>query len=189
MKNRDIGIILGILPFLVITLTLFIRSSADNPSQSGNAIAQPYPYLQPFPSPSQPQQPQQPQQQQLLNTATSGLNGNNNNNNNNNNPLQNLQNQIDQLKAIIGNLHTQKLVVTERSAPVFTQLPGPDEQFTESKAVCNSDEIVTGGGWVTQLLGRPQGPIFRNSASGNGWVVDMDPPVPFKAVAECAKLT
>jgi len=68
MKNRDIGIILGLLLFIVITLTLFIKSSTDNASPSGNAIAQPYPYLQPFPSTSQMQQPQQPLQQ-LPNTA------------------------------------------------------------------------------------------------------------------------
>jgi hypothetical protein len=142
----------------------------------------------------QPPPPQQqPLQQQLPNTATNVLDGNNNNNNNNNkdnNPLQNLQNQIDQLKAIIsGGLHLRpKLVVTERFAPDFTKsIPG------QSKAVCSSDEVVTGGGWITTGGPSPGNSVafqvLKNNASGNGWIVQMLTGVPFKAVAECAKLT
>ena len=192
MKNRNVGIVLVILPFLVITVTLFIKSSTDNTLLSDNAIAQPYPYLQPFPSTSQMQQQppppqQQPLQQQLPNTATNVLDGNNNNNNNNN-PLQNLQNQIDQLKAIIsGGLHLRpKLVVTERFAPDFTKsIPG------QSKAVCSSDEVVTGGGWITPEAssGLSAQAVLKNEASGNGWLVEGGIGPSVKAVAECAKLS
>jgi hypothetical protein len=193
MKNRNIGIIMGLLPVIVIILTLFIKSSTDNTSLSDNAIAQPYPYLQPFPATSQlqqqpPQQQQQPPlQQQLPNTATNVLDGNNNNNNNNN-PLQNLQNQIDQLKAIIsGGLHLRpKLVVTERFAPDFTKsIPG------QSKAVCSSDEVVTGGGWITPegSSGLSAQAVLKNEASGNGWLVEGGIGPSVKAVAECAKLS
>ena|SRR5689334_2065049 len=164
MKNRDIGIMLGLLPFIVIALTLFAKSPIDTTtSLTGNAAvaAQPYPYLQPFPSTGQMQI-----------------------GNSNNNPFQNLQNQIDQLKAIISNLHGQKLVVTERSAPDFVQYPA------ESKAVCNSDEVVTGGGLITTGGPPPAAElgVLKSNASGNGWIVQMIG-VSFKAVAECAKLS
>jgi hypothetical protein len=193
MKNRDIGIILGLLPFLVITLTLFAKSPIDTASLTDNAVAvQPYPNLQPFPSTSTGQmqiQQSQPQQPLNLNAPNSVSVGNTNNNSN---PFQNLQNQIDQLKAIISNLHGQKLVVTERSAPDFINADTePFVKVVESKAVCNSDEVVTGGGY---MIDRDRGVsdfnIWKNSASGNGWSVEVTAnTLFFKAVAECAKLT
>jgi hypothetical protein len=181
MKNRNIGILLGLLPFLAIILTLFVRWSVDNTLLTDNAAAQPYPHLQPFPSTSQIQQSQQPLQQPSQNPSIGVFNGNSNNN-----PFQNLQNQINQLKAIISNLHTQKLVVTERSAPDFVQYP------TQSKAVCNSDEVVTGGGLITTgsppLGNAGELGVVESNASGNGWIVQLVG-MPYKAVAECAKLT
>jgi hypothetical protein len=177
----------GLLPFLVITLTLFAKSPIDTAtSLTGNAAVaeQPYPYLQPFPSTTTGQmQIQQSQQPSNLNAPNSVPIGNSNTNN----PFQNLQNQIDQLKAIISNLHGQKLVVTERFAPDFVNGYPP----TESKAVCNSDEVVTGGGWLT-TGNIPPSPneigVVKSNASGNGWVVQMIG-MSFKAVAECAKLS
>lgn len=177
MKNRNIGIILGLLPFLAITLVLFIGFPASNTSLSSKAAAQPYSYLQPFPSTSQPAQ--QPQQRPP-NIAASVSNGNDNN------PLQNLQNQIDQLKASIANFHTQKLVVTERSGPIITS---NDPNVQESKAVCDSDEVVTGGTFVVIESGSAFD-IIKSSPSGNGWsVVAAGENTLFKAVAMCAKLT
>jgi hypothetical protein len=180
-----------VMPFLVITLTLFAKSPIDTTtSLTGNAAvaAQPYPYLQPFPSTSTSTQTgqmqiQQPSQQSSnLNVPNSVTIGNSNNNNNN--PFQNLQNQIDQLKAIISNLHGQKLVVTETFAPDSTGRNG------QSKAVCNSDDVVTGGGWITpERVGFLNQEILKNQASGNGWIVEIYQGPPLKAVAECAKLS
>jgi hypothetical protein len=92
---------------------------------------------------------------------------------------------INELSLI--HIHTQKLVVTERSAPDFVH------DFTvESKAVCNSDEVVTGGGLITTGSPPPTNAgevgVLESNASGNGWVARMMG-MPFKAVAECAKLT
>jgi hypothetical protein len=186
MKNRDIGIMFGLLPFLVITLTLFTMSSIENTSLTGNVVAQPYPYLQPFPSTSQMQIQQSQQPLNALNSVPGG--------NSDNNPLQNLQNQIDQLKATISNLHGQKLVVTERRGPVSALGGGTTNVgsagILESTAVCNSDEVVTGGGFVS--LEREDAPLDTQSSSpsGNGWKVQTTSfSQPFKAVAMCAKLT
>jgi hypothetical protein len=101
-------------------------------------------------------------------------------------------NQINQLKAILSGLHLQpKLVVTERSAPDFTTADF-STGYVESIAKCNSDEAVTGGGYLRNLehVYSQDEHIAKNAASGNGWsVVAAASSFSFKAVAECAKLS
>ena len=99
---------------------------------------------------------------------------------------------IDQLKGIISNMHGQKLVVTERSAPFINT---GSSGIAESKVLCNSDEVVTGGGFVVNRQGHDF-ETLSSSASGNGWSVILadgsaegEDSLLFKAVAECAKLS
>jgi hypothetical protein len=64
--------------------------------------------------------------------------------------------------------------------------------YIQSRAVCNSDEVVTGGGYTTNYpIAASSGfSILENHASGNGWtVLGHDGPDQLKAVVECAKLS
>jgi hypothetical protein len=76
-------------------------------------------------------------------------------------------------------------IVIERSAPGPTRI-GSFNPTDISTASCNSDEIVTGGGYE-----RDQGAnIVKESASGNSWVVTATASGTglFQAFAECLKL-
>lgn len=64
--------------------------------------------------------------------------------------------------------------MTERTAPDFPDQTSP----RQSKAECNPDEVVTGGGWITPYNTEEGIPIsameiLKNNASGNGWIVEM----------------
>lgn len=87
-----------------------------------------------------------------------------------------------------------RLVVTQRSAPDFTTSTVTStipENWAVSTAVCNNDEVVTGGGWEFDpsrgLSGNEE--IIMEKATGNGWSVYVwMSGLTFKAHAECAKL-
>jgi hypothetical protein len=73
----------------------------------------------------------------------------------------------------------------ERSAPGPTPV-NPSNPLATSTAPCNSDELVTGGGYE-----RDQGAnVVKESASGNAWAVTATPSGNgmIQAFAECLKL-
>lgn len=106
-----------------------------------------------------------------------------------------LQAQIDELRRQIQNLPPiGKPVVTQRSVD-FEQTPF--NIFFSSKASCNSDEVVVGGGFDTGVLENSHvshGPVPRAEfMSDNGWLVVAelfaeDPDQKLKAFVECLKI-
>ena len=103
-----------------------------------------------------------------------------------------LQKQIDELKRQTETLPAGtpgKLIVTERSASYSLQ-EGGSPGFTEAKASCNSDEVVTGGGY--DMHDQAQG-LKAQHASENAWVLVFDnglaPSGGGTVFAECAKIS
>jgi hypothetical protein len=77
VKNLSRGITVSLLVLLVIASAVFAKFLVENNFFTRSAVAQRYPYLQPFPSTSQQQPQQNPPSQ---NTAISVFSNNNNNN-------------------------------------------------------------------------------------------------------------
>jgi hypothetical protein len=88
----------------------------------------------------------------------------------------------------------QRPVVTQRVAPSFTtstvstSIP---ENFAVSRAMCNDDEVVTGGGFefstAQGTTGREH--IIMERAEGNTWSVYVNEAgMTFRAYAECLRL-
>jgi hypothetical protein len=110
-----------------------------------------------------------------------------------------LQKQIDELRRQIETLppgppgSLGELVVIQREGPAVTVNGQGQEVIDRSKAQCNEDEVVTGGGFerINHLDASQNRGIIKAFAEDNAWVVTGSSkfnPISFKSFAECLRI-